>query len=46
MFDLTLARRYLKKLLENARILRFLSRKHPDVLKEFQNILEATSLEA
>ena len=42
---LTLARAYVKKLLDNARVLRFLSQKKPDLLKEFQQIVDATSLE-
>ena len=35
---------YLRKLLDNASIVRFLSRHHADMLAEFQKIVEATSL--
>lgn len=45
VMELTLARAYVKKLLDNARVLRFLSQKKPDLLREFQQIVEATSLE-
>lgn len=36
---------YLKKLLDNARVLRFLSRHHPELLTEFQNVVEARELQ-
>ena len=42
---LTLARGYLKKLLDNGSVVRFLAKKHPEVLAEFQKIVEASSLE-
>jgi hypothetical protein len=45
VMDLTLARAYLKKLLENAKVVRYLAQKHRDVLAEFQRIGEAISLE-
>jgi len=45
VMELTLARAYVKKLLDNARVLRFLSQKKPELLREFQQIVEATSLE-
>ncbi|WP_437226575.1 plasmid partitioning protein RepB C-terminal domain-containing protein [Planctomicrobium sp. SH661] len=35
---------YLKKLLDNARVLRFLSRNHPEILTEFQKLVEARNL--
>jgi hypothetical protein len=35
-----------KKLLENAKIVKYLAAKHADLLTEFQRILEAASLEA
>ena len=35
---------YLRKLLDSASIVRFLSRHHADMLTEFQKIVEATSL--
>jgi hypothetical protein len=42
--NLVLACGYLSRLLDNARIVRYLSKHHPDMLSEFQNIIEATSL--
>jgi hypothetical protein len=44
--NLTIARGYVKKLLENARITKYLAAKHADVFAEFQRIQEAASLEA
>jgi ParB-like chromosome segregation protein Spo0J len=44
-FDLTLARAYLKKLLENARVGRYLAKKHAEVLREFQTMIEAGTLD-
>ena len=44
--NLTIARGYIKKLLENARIARYLAAKHGDLLTEFQRIREAASLDA
>lgn len=44
--DLTLARGYLKKLLDNGKVVRFLAQKYPEILAEFQRIVEAMSLEA
>lgn len=41
MMSLTLARGYVKRLLENNRIMRHLSGKHPDILKEFEGIAVA-----
>jgi hypothetical protein len=46
VLQLVLARGYLAKLSDNARIVRFLSQGHPEILSEFQKIVEATSLEA
>ena len=43
--NLTIARSYVKKLLENAKIVKYLAAKHADVLTEFQRIQEAASLE-
>jgi len=43
VMHLTVIKAYLKRLLDNARIVRHLASKHPDVLQEFQTI---TSLEA
>lgn len=44
--NLAIARGYVKKLLENARIARYLAAKHGDLLTEFQRIQEAASLDA
>ena len=44
--DLTLARGYLKKLLDNGKVVRFLAQKYPEILAEFQRVVEAMSLEA
>lgn len=44
--NLTLARGYLKKLLDNGKVVRFLASKHADLLAEFQKIVEVASLEA
>jgi hypothetical protein len=43
--DLTLARGYLKKLLDNGKVVRFLNSRYPEFLAEFQRIIEAVSLE-
>ncbi len=43
--DLTLARGYLKKLLDNGKVVRFLSQRYPEILTEFQRIVDAVSLE-
>ncbi|HOC92756.1 MAG TPA: plasmid partitioning protein RepB C-terminal domain-containing protein [bacterium] len=45
VLNLVLARGYLAKLLDNAKVVRFLSNKYADILDEFQKIVEATSLE-
>jgi len=42
---LVLAGRYLRKLLDNAAVLRFLSQRQPDILAEFQKIIDSASLE-
>jgi ParB-like chromosome segregation protein Spo0J len=44
--NLTIARGYVKKLLENAKVVKYLAAKHADLLTEFQRIQEAASLEA
>ena len=44
--NLTIARGYVKKLLENARVAKYLRAKHSDLHTEFQRILDAASLEA
>lgn len=43
--DLTLARGYLKKLLDNGKVVRFLNARYPEFLAEFQRIMEVVSLE-
>jgi ParB-like chromosome segregation protein Spo0J len=43
--NLTIARSYVKKLLENAKIVKYLAGKHGDVLTEFQRIQDAASLD-
>jgi len=42
---LVLARTYVKRLLDNARIVRFLAQHRADLLKDLQQVVEATSLE-
>jgi ParB-like chromosome segregation protein Spo0J len=42
--NLTIARGYVKKLLENTKVVKYLAAKHADVLTEFQRIQEAASL--
>jgi hypothetical protein len=42
---LVLTTGYLRKMLDNAAVSRFLTSRHPDVLAEFQKILDCTSLE-
>ena len=46
VLNLVLARGYLGKLLGNARILRYLSQHHGDILRELQAIIEGATLEA
>lgn len=43
--NLTIARGYVKKLLENSKVVKYLGAKHADLLAEFQRIQEAASLE-
>lgn len=43
--NLVIVRGYLAKLLDNARVVRFLSSNHPDMLNAFQQIVDSTSLE-
>lgn len=43
--NLVIVRGYLSKLLDNARVVRFLSSNHPDMLNAFQQIVDSTSLE-
>jgi RepB plasmid partitioning protein len=44
--NLTIARGYVKRMLDNARVVKYLATKHADLLTEFQRIQEAASLEA
>jgi hypothetical protein len=44
--DLTLARGYLTKLLDNSRVARYLSQKYRELLPELQRIVEAAALES
>lgn len=44
-FDLTLARGYLKSLLESSKVVRYLAQKHKELLAEFQRIVETASIE-
>ncbi|WP_411882117.1 plasmid partitioning protein RepB C-terminal domain-containing protein, partial [Polaromonas sp. YR568] len=45
MLNLVLARGYLVKLLENARVGRFLIQHQPEVMEQFNNLVQTTSLE-
>lgn len=45
VLNLVVAVGYLKKLLDNARVVRYFSQHCPDILAEFQKIIEATALE-
>jgi hypothetical protein len=44
VLNLVLARSYLTKLIGQARVVRFLAQKQPEMLAEFQRIVESTSL--
>ncbi|HTR56143.1 MAG TPA: plasmid partitioning protein RepB C-terminal domain-containing protein [Kofleriaceae bacterium] len=44
-FDLTIARGYLKSLLDNSKVVRYLAQKHKELLAEFQRIVEAAAIE-
>lgn len=43
--ELTVAKGWLAKLIDNARVVRFLSQNYPEILSEFQNICDAATLE-
>jgi hypothetical protein len=45
VLQLVLASRYLARLIANREITAYLSRRHPDMLGEFQNIIAAASLD-
>jgi ParB-like chromosome segregation protein Spo0J len=42
--NMVVATGYLKQLLDNARVVRFLSQRYPDLLREFQKIIESRTL--
>lgn len=44
VLNLTLARGYIKKLLENARVVKFLKANHGDILSEFEGIVAADAI--
>ena len=44
MFNLTCARSYIKKLLENAKVVRFLNTNHPEIYSEFETIVAAETV--
>jgi len=44
MLNLTLARGYVKKLLENARVVRFLNSHHSEVFREFETIASSETI--
>jgi ParB-like chromosome segregation protein Spo0J len=46
VLTLTLVRGYLKRLLDNGKVVRLLASKYPEILTEFQHIVEAASLES
>ncbi|HVW30400.1 MAG TPA: plasmid partitioning protein RepB C-terminal domain-containing protein [Polyangiaceae bacterium] len=46
VMELTLARGYVKKLLDNAKVVKFLAQRKPDLLGSLQQVVEASSLEA
>ncbi len=45
ILDLTLARGYLKSLLDSSKVVRYLAQKHKELLAEFQRIVETAALE-
>jgi hypothetical protein len=44
MLNLTLARGYVRKLIDNAKVVRFLNGNHPDIFSEFESIATAETL--
>jgi hypothetical protein len=44
VFNLTLAGAYVKKLLVNAKVVRFLSSKHPDIFSSFEDVAAMETL--
>jgi hypothetical protein len=45
VLNLVIVQGYLRKLLDNARVVRFLSQSHPEILGEFQKLVEARNLQ-
>ena len=45
MLNLVVTRNYLARLLDNARVVKFLARGYPELFAEFQRVAEAASLE-
>ncbi len=45
VLNLVLVGGYLRKLLDNARVVRYLSQNHPEILAEFQKLVEAKNLQ-
>lgn len=39
-------RTYMKKLLDNVKVIKFMAQRNPELLRELQDVIEATSLEA
>ena len=46
VLNLVLARGYLTKLLNNARVVRYMSQHYPEILSELQTVSEGSSLES
>ena len=44
MLNFTVIRGYLKRLLENAKVARFISTKHPDLFPEFERMATADGI--
>ena len=44
MLSFTCARGYIKKLLDNAKVVRFLNANHPDIFTEFESLAAAETL--
>ncbi len=45
VLNLVIVNGYLKKLLDNARVVRFLSQNHPEIFTEFHKIVEARNIQ-
>ena len=44
VLNLVIVVSYLRKLLDNARVVRFLSQTHPEILADFQKLVESRNL--